>query len=245
VTPPVERPPGDGPWAGDARRDLPGRARDERCAADVAPLAAAAAVEPFVGLRGITDDLAGALRRFRAETRLDELASEDVPDARLRLEHVLQLTDAAAHRTLDLVEQAYPIAERIARRVTELAGRRRQGKAAADVEVETFLAEVSTDVDRVRAQLSEVLLAQGYQDLTGQIIRGMLGLVTVVEAALKRLIALSPADASHRPAGRPVDIAARHTAMLAGCGPDVPQIEAGPVVGGQCDADALLREFGR
>ena len=213
--------------------------------AGLPPLAGPAAVQPFVGLREITDDLAGALSRFRSETRLDELARENVPDARLRLEHVLRLTDAAAHQTLDLVEQAYPIAERIARRASELAGRHRQGRAEADVEIESFLEEIATDVDRVRAQLSEVLLAQGYQDLTGQIIRGILGLVTVVESTLTRLIALSPAEASHRLSGRPVDLEARHAAMLAGCGPDVPQVEAGPVVGGQCDADALLREFGR
>jgi len=245
VTAPVRLPGADVPCAGDSRRDVRGRAPDEQCAAGLPPLAGPAAAEPFVGLREITDDLAGALSRFRAETRLDELARANVPDARLRLEHALQLTDAAAHRTLDLVEQAYPIAERIALRATELAGRHRQGTAAAGVEVEAFLEEISTDVDRVRAQLSEVLLAQGYQDLTGQIIRGVLGLVTVVEATLKRLIALSPAEVSHRLNGRPVDIEARHAAMLAGCGPVVPQIEAGPVVGGQCDADALLREFGR
>jgi len=129
------------------------------------------AVEPLVGLRGITADLGRRPEPFCAETRLDELASENVPDARLRLEHVLQLTDSAAHRTLDLVEQAYPIAERISRRAAELAWRHRQGMAAADAEVEAFLEEISTDVDRVRAQLSDVLLAQGYQDLTGQIIR--------------------------------------------------------------------------
>lgn len=245
MTPPVQRAGSGGPAAGDSRRDERGRAPDEPCAAVLTALAAPPAVEPRIGLREITDDLAGALSRFRSETRLDELARENVPDARLRLEHVLQLTDAAAHRTLDLVEQSYPIAERIARRATELAGRHRLGMAAADVEVEAFLEEISTDVDRVRAQLSEVLLAQGYQDLTGQIIRGILGLVTVVEATLKRLIALSPVEASQGLDGRPVDLGARHAAMLAGCGPNVPQIEAGPVVGGQCDADALLREFGR
>ena len=38
-----------------------------------------------------------------------------MPDARLRLDHVLKLTDEAAHRTLDLVEQSGPLAERTAR----------------------------------------------------------------------------------------------------------------------------------
>ena len=44
--------------------------------------------------------------RFSAEARLDALAGHEVPDARKRLTHVVKLTDEAAHRTLDLVEQS-------------------------------------------------------------------------------------------------------------------------------------------
>src|SRR5690348_5650323 len=52
----------------------------------------------FLDLRKLTGDLQSALQRFRMDSRLADLAQKDVPDARLRLDHVLWLTDEAAHR---------------------------------------------------------------------------------------------------------------------------------------------------
>src|ERR1043165_4273871 len=62
----------------------------------------------FLDLRKLTGDLQSALQRFRLDSRLADLAEKDVPNAKLRLDHVLRLTDEAAHRTLDLVEQSGP-----------------------------------------------------------------------------------------------------------------------------------------
>src|SRR5690606_28744483 len=60
----------------------------------------------FGELRKLTSDLQSALDRFRLDPRLLRLAEKEVPDARHRLDHVLKLTDEAAHRTLDLVERS-------------------------------------------------------------------------------------------------------------------------------------------
>ena len=73
-------------------------------------------------LRQITDDLQAALERFRLDSRLDDLATREVPDARARLEHVMRLTDDAAHTTLDLVEQSGPLADRAATGASGVAG---------------------------------------------------------------------------------------------------------------------------
>jgi len=201
--------------------------------------------ESVDGLREITADLSKALSRFRVETRLDELARKNVPDARHRLEHVLQMTDSAAHRTLDLVEQAYPLADRIVERAAALSSNGRADIRPSGPELEAFLAETTSDAGRMREQLSEVLLAQGYQDLTGQIIRGVLGLVTDVEATLERLMALAPLDSvAILEYGLP-DVLACSPDSSTGFGPVVPLVDAGPVVDRQSDADALLREFGR
>ena len=51
---------------------------------------------------------------FANEARLDVLADHEVPDARKRLAHVVKLTEEAAHRTLDLVEQSTPLVDRMA-----------------------------------------------------------------------------------------------------------------------------------
>ncbi|MEO6186752.1 MAG: protein phosphatase CheZ, partial [Steroidobacteraceae bacterium] len=48
--------------------------------------------------------LVDALKRFRSESRIATLAVKDIPDAQLRLDHVLTMTEEAAHRTLDIIE---------------------------------------------------------------------------------------------------------------------------------------------
>jgi chemotaxis protein CheZ len=197
----------------------------------------------FLDLRKLTGDLQSALQRFRVDSRLADLAEKDVPDARLRLDHVLRLTDEAAHRTLDLVERSGPLAERTARAAGDLVDcwqRFRDRKIAVDDfhrmvrEMDTFLQATRTDMNRVRENLSEVLLAQGYQDLTGQIIRGVMKLVTELEIALVDLVRLSRARGS-----RPVSEETRR-----GFGPPIPGIDSGPSVSGQQDVDALLSGLG-
>src|ERR1700748_918451 len=82
----------------------------------------------FKELRQLTGDLQQALERFSVESRLQDLAANEIPDARARLIHVINMTDEAAHRTLDLVEQSGPLAERTAQEATvllEAVGRQR------------------------------------------------------------------------------------------------------------------------
>src|SRR5262245_41042039 len=74
----------------------------------------------FSDLRELTSNIRFALDRFSLDSRLADLAEKEVPDARLRLDHVLKLTDEAAHTTLDLVERSGPLAERTAARAAEL-----------------------------------------------------------------------------------------------------------------------------
>jgi len=165
-------------------------------------------------LHDLTCNLRSALERFRFDARLNDLAEKEMPDARQRLSHVLKLTDEAAHRTLDLVEQSCPPAERTAREAAELAESWTRFRArnisveefrALLTRMDSFLACARTDSDTVRANLAQVLLAQGYQDLTGQIIRGVMTLVSEVETTLAELTRLArgePAtDASLAPAG--------------------------------------------
>src|SRR5262245_30532346 len=160
-------------------------------------------------LCGIASDLRGALERFRLDSRLADIAEKDMPDARQRLSHVLTLTDNAAHRTMDLVEQSCPAAERTAREAAALtAPWMRFRKRTISVEdycellerMDKFLASAHADSAAVRANLAEVLLAQGYQDLSGQIIRGVMKLVAEVERTVGELTRLSraPGEASAR-----------------------------------------------
>jgi chemotaxis protein CheZ len=198
----------------------------------------------FLDLRKLTGDLQSALQRFRVDSRLADLAEKDVPNARLRLDHVLKLTDEAAHRTLDLVEQSGPLAERTARSaqgLVEVWQQFRDRKIAVEDfhrmvrEMDAHLQATGVDMSKVRENLSEVLLAQGYQDLTGQIIRGVMKLVSELEIALVDLVRLSRSGSR----SRPVSDETRR-----GFGPPIPGINSGPSVSGQQDVDALLSGLG-
>ena len=74
--------------------------------------------------------------------------------------------------------------------------------------VEAFLPVVRADSEQIRKNLADVLLAQGYQDLTGQIIRSVIKLVEELEEALA---------SSHQALGRPGR--ARHARREPGQGP--------------------------
>ncbi len=198
----------------------------------------------FNDLRDLTANLHVALDRFRLDARLADFAEKEIPDARQRLAHVVKLTDEAAHRTLDLVEQSGPPAERTAKVAESLAASWTKFRART-IELgefhemlkrmDAFLPAARVDSELIRRNLSEVLLTQGYQDLTGQIIRGVIELVRELETALVELTRLSgvspePADASaHSDRGH---------------GPTIPGVTRGEVAAGQQDVDALLSGLG-
>lgn len=137
------------------------------------------------GVMRISGELLQALTRFRMDSRLASLAEKDMPDARQRLDHVVALTEEAAHRTLDLIERSVPLADKTARRAQELI----QG-AAEPAALAGFLHEARGNCDAVRANLTEVMLAQGFQDITGQIIRSVHKLIGEVEHVLDELMEL-------------------------------------------------------
>jgi chemotaxis protein CheZ len=211
-----------------------------------AAAAAAAAPDLLAQLQDLAGNLQTALDRFRLDSRLTRLAEKEVPDARERLQHVLKLTDQAAHRTMDLVEQSRSPADRTAKEAAALAepwSRFRAGTITVSdycdliSRIDKFLVSSRADSESVRTNLNEVLLAQDYQDLTGQIIRGVMTLVSEVEVVLVDLARLAGANGGdHGPTAEE---------LARGTGPVVPGVEQGAaVVNGQADIDALLSDLG-
>jgi len=207
----------------------------------------------FAEIRKLTGDLQKALDRFSIESRLADIAEHEIPGARARLTHVINMTDEAAHRTLDLVERSGPLAERTSREAGALldafaafreraTGRGFEG-IARSVEaflplvraMEAFLPAARTDSEQIRRNLADVLLAQGYQDLTGQIIRSVIKLVEELEQALGNLANLSGGLVEHATLGENPN---------AGHGPVVPGVTEGEVASAQTDVDALLSGLG-
>jgi chemotaxis protein CheZ len=198
-------------------------------------------------LKRITATAQSALERFCEETRLDDLASNEVPDARKRLMHVVKLTDEAAHRTLDLVERSGPLVDHAARGAHELleawtiyGHRERAGASLWPERALSFLERAVKDTDQVRGHLSEMLLAQGYQDITGQIIRGVISLVGELESVLGQLVLIANGDATMRVRALPET---PRDDLQRGVGPAVPGVRDANAMSDQDDIDALLTKF--
>jgi len=195
-------------------------------------------------LKRITATAQDALRRFREQARLEVLADQEVPDARRRLSHVVKLTEEAAHRTLDLVEQSSPLVDRMGTEAAQLLeewglhGSRQLAVSTLWPErANETMERLVLDAEKLRRHLSQMLLAQGYQDLSGQIINAVIKLVMELESVLAQLVALASGDDTRRmPVLRitPDEMGSR------GTGPAVPGIQSSPVVSGQDDIDALL-----
>jgi chemotaxis protein CheZ len=179
----------------------------------------------------ISTTLQEALSRFRMDSRIAALAEKDMPDARQRLDHVVELTEKAAHQTLEMIERSVPLADETARRAAELA----KANPANVAELTAFLKTARDNCDAVRANLTEVMLAQGFQDITGQIIRGVHKLIGEVETVLDDLMSVH---------GISRDVAAPSVAdRLKLEGPAIPGVTPNAVTD-QSDIDDLMAGLG-
>jgi chemotaxis protein CheZ len=224
------------------------------CSASASPPETATVAGVGSQLRRLTGDAQAALERFRNEARLDALAEHEVPDARQRLDHVVKLTDEAAHRTLDLVERSGPLADHAARESAalsvlwrELSERDQNLFDSREIidRIQRFLDRTRSDADALRSNLSEVLMAQGYQDITGQIIRSVTRLVTELETVLGQLVLIADGITPDSYAradrnGEKTGTTQLSADLRRGAGPAIPGVSDRDAVTAQDDIDALL-----
>ena len=206
--------------------------------------------ELFREVGKLTRELHDALKSFRLDGRLGELASDEIPDAQERLNHVIELTDNAAHRTLTALEESLETFSGITSEGRELAGewqrfRRREISATEFRElsgrIEQFFARLADEGDTVHAKLTDALMAQDYQDITGQIIRRVMELVKEVEDGLVSLISIS---APRQEPTEEESAADKQRRAMELEGPQVPGQESDTAVSGQDEVDDLLSSLG-
>jgi len=173
--------------------------------------------------------------------KLMERASHDIPDARDRLDYVARMTEQAAQRVLNATEIAGPLQQDIATGAAELAAAWRAqleapfSEAAYRAMAERTIASLDTArsaADETRRQLMDIMMAQDFQDLTGQVIRKVTELAQGLEQQLLQLL---------------VDYAPAHVRREADTGLlNGPQIhaDAAGVVAGQAQVDDLLASLG-
>ena len=156
-------------------------------------------VELFAEVGKLTRQLHDSLNNFQLVPRIINMANEDIPNAQTRLNYVIEATEEAANKTMDLVDSCMPIAENLHNGIVnllpqwnKLMSRELQlGEFNILVnEMDSFLKDGNDESAKLTGLLSEVLLAQGYQDLTGQIIRRVIELVKEVEDNLVYMLTM-------------------------------------------------------
>jgi chemotaxis protein CheZ len=198
----------------------------------------------------LTRELHTSIGDFVDETRIANLAEQEIPDARERLEYVITLTDESAHKTLNAVEESVPLAQEICSQAAELGGRWNKfvdrGLSPKDFrylsrDVVSFLVDVQSKAKSVDKNLSDVLMAQGFQDLTGQLIRRVITLVEDVQGKLVALVAIAGGKRDEV-VGR--DTEAKLSEGIEASGPPLPSERTSEVVSGQDEVDDLLASLG-
>ncbi|WP_348738498.1 protein phosphatase CheZ [Pseudomonas rhodesiae] len=206
----------------------------------------------------LTRELHSAIVNFQIDPHMPQAEEiSQITDATERLSYVVRLTEAAANRTMDLVENATPLVNGMATEAQALNadwGRFMRREVGAEEfrelarRVEGFLSRSEQDNRTVSSNLNDILLAQDYQDLTGQVIKRVTQLVTEVESNLLKLVLM--AGQVDRFAGIEHDRAAilsekvpqKHLAK--GEGPQIHADKREDVVSGQDDVDDLLSSLG-
>ncbi len=200
----------------------------------------------FEELGKLTRQLHESLNSFRTDARLMDIAAREIPDAQDRLTYVISMTEQAAHRTLTAVEGRIPVIGDLQTRAADLRERWgcfcRQCMSAEESrvlssEMDGFLGRVEQEMARTHGDLTEVLMAQEFQDLTGQILRRVIELVHEVEAHLVDLVRLSGERREDRVDEQP-------TGNSEPSGPAIPGRSGTDVVSGQDDVDELLSGLG-
>jgi chemotaxis protein CheZ len=137
--------------------------------------------------------------------KLIERAASDIPDARDRLDYVARLSEQAAKRVLDATDAANPLQDGIDGTAAELAQSWRAllDGASGDNGDWRALAErtvAGLEASRVaatatRAHLMDIMMAQDFQDLTGQVIKRITGIAQNLEHQLVQvLVDFAPAE---------------------------------------------------
>lgn len=144
----------------------------------------------------MTRQLHDSLRELGYDQTLQQ-AAESIPDARQRLHYISQMTEQAASRVLNATDIAKPIQDRVQARADALHERWElvfaNKLSAADfktlaTETRTFLGDTARDSRATNAQLTEIMMAQDFQDLTGQVIKRVIDLAQRLESQLLQVL---------------------------------------------------------
>ncbi|MCD2515870.1 protein phosphatase CheZ [Massilia sp. G4R7] len=218
--------------------------------AAVAPAAAAPAAAGdgehgmFERLGGIVRLLHDSLRELGYDKALTE-ASSAIVDAQDRLEYVATLTEQAANKVLNTLDEGMPAQDLLSKQAKDMETRWSDlfsGKLSLDEfkalagDSRQFAAAVNVATEAEKARLLEIMMAQDFQDITGQLIKKVVKITQTVESELAQLLRdNAPAELKEKLAKKDAPPAAAPLMQ----GPSVPEAALD-----QTNVDDLLADLG-
>lgn len=155
------------------------------------------ATAAFERLGQITRQLHQAMSELGLDNHLHRIVSE-IPDARERLTYVAQMTESAAHKVLGLVDAAQPACNAL--REQAVAQRAvlaplldsTEGPVREALQGALALADAAEKTaDQQYGTLTEIMMSQDFQDLSGQVIKKVIDIISQTETQLLQLLSQS------------------------------------------------------
>ena len=147
-------------------------------------------------LGGIVRLLHDSLRELGYDRALTE-ASSQINDAQDRLEYVATLTEQAANKVLNTLDEGMPAQDKLSKQAQDMEGRWSAlfaGKLSLDEfkalagDSRQFAQAVLDATEAEKARLLEIMMAQDFQDITGQLIKKVVSITKTVENELAQLL---------------------------------------------------------
>jgi chemotaxis protein CheZ len=148
-----------------------------------------ASPEVFQQLGAITRMLHDTLQQLGVMPKL-QAAADGLPDARSRLNYIATKTAQAAEKVLDSVDQAKLEHQHIAGETRRLAAALTADpvRAVASGAVMNFVGDIEARTQRIDEHLTDIMMAQDFHDLTGQVVSKVVTLATELEDSLLKLL---------------------------------------------------------
>lgn len=211
----------------------------------------------FKSVGQLTRGLHEAIVNFHVDADLDQTPPDvngsEIRDASDRLQYVIDMTQAAADKTMDKVETVAPIAMDLGQESARLKEewqrlKRREITKEEFINlygrIDEFLDQMGTGTELLNASLQDIILEQGYQDLTGQVLKKVIGLIREVEQELVNLMRIASQVEEVTGIAKPEDNEKKTEKSTKGEGPQIHAEKRDDVVSGQDDVDDLLSSLG-
>jgi chemotaxis protein CheZ len=200
----------------------------------------------------LTRALHESIKNFKLDSNVG--AGSEIDEAHEGLAYVVDMTAKAANKTMDMVDAALPLSEGISTEAVEIKQewQRFLKKEIAPSEfrdltkrITIFLDNTENNTKKLNGNLNDILLAQDFQDLTGQVIQKVTTMVTDVESRLVNLVSMAGhVDEMTGIQHNSIETESEVDDPTKGVGPQINAEDKEDVASNQDDVDDLLSSLG-